>query len=91
MKFVGASNTYVSRPYLLEAIVTSSVASILAFALYGAVILYINPWLESFLVGIIDLPISWQFFAYQFAAGLGLAMLLGIIASYSAVARMLKK
>ena len=91
MQFVGASSGYVSRPYLLEAIVTSSVASILAFALYGAVILYINPWLENFLVGIIDLPIAWQFFAYQFMAGLGLAILLGIIASYSAVARMLKK
>ncbi len=91
MQFVGASSGYVSRPYLLEAIVTSSVANILAFALYGAVILYINPWLENFLIGIIDLPIAWQFFAYQFMAGLGLAILLGIIASYSAVARMLKK
>lgn len=91
MQFVGASSGYVSHPYLLEAIVTSSVASILAFALYGAVILYINPWLENFLIGIIDLPIAWQFFAYQFMAGLGLAILLGIIASYSAVARMLKK
>jgi len=91
MKFIGASNTYVSRPFLLEAMVTSSVASILAFALYGAIMLYINPWLENFLTGIIDLPIAWQFFAYQFMAGFGLAILLGIIASYSAVARMLKK
>jgi len=91
MQFVGASSGYVSRPYLLEAIVTSSVANILAFALYGAIILYINPWLENFLIGIVDLPIAWQFFAYQFMAGLGLAILLGIIASYSAVARMLKK
>jgi cell division transport system permease protein len=91
MKFIGASNTYVSRPFLLEAIVTSSVASLLAFALYGAIMLYINPWLENFLTGIIDLPIAWQFFVYQFLAGFGLAVLLGIIASYSAVARMLKK
>ena len=91
MKFVGASDSYVSRPYLLEAVVTSSVASTLAFALYGAMILYINPWLENFLLGIITLPIAWQFFAYQFAAGLMLAVLLGTIASYSAVARMLKK
>ncbi len=91
MKFIGASNTYVSRPFLLEAMVTSSVASILAFAFYGAIMLYINPWLENFLTGIIDLPIAWQFFAYQFMAGFGLAILLGIIASYSAVARMLKK
>lgn len=91
MKFVGANNSYISRPYLLEAIVTSSVASLLAFALYGAMILYINPWLKNFLTGIIDFPIAWQFFAYQFAAGIGLAIMLGVVASYSAVARMLKK
>jgi cell division transport system permease protein len=37
MKFIGASNTYVSRPFLLEAIVTSSVASLLAFCAVGAI------------------------------------------------------
>ncbi len=91
MKFVGASNTYVSRPYLLEAMVISSVANVMAFAIYGAAILYLNPWLENFLNGVISLPLPWQFFAYQFAAGFGLAILLGLIASQSAVARMLKK
>lgn len=91
MKFVGANNGYISRPYLLEAMVTSSVASVLAFAIYYAMMLYINPWLKNFLVGIVDFPIAWQFFAYQFAAGFILAIFLGILASYSAVSRMLKK
>lgn len=91
MKFVGASNAYINRPYLLEAMVVSSVASILAFAIYFAMMLYANPWLKNFLTGIVDFPIAWQFFAYQFAAGLVLAILLGIVASYSAVARMLKR
>lgn len=91
MKFVGASNTYVSRPYLLEAAIISSIANVIAFALYGAAILYINPWLKNFLSGVIEFPLVWQFFAYQFAAGFGLAVLLGLIASQSAVTRMLKK
>lgn len=91
MKFVGASNTYVSRPYLLEAAIISSIANVIAFALYGAAILYINPWLKNFLSGVIEFPLFWQFFAYQFAAGFGLAVLLGLIASQSAVTRMLKK
>ncbi len=91
MKFVGANNSYISRPFLMEAVVTSAVSSILAFAIYYAMMLYINPWLKNFLVGIVDFPISWQFFAYQFAAGFGLAIFLGILASYSAVSRMLKK
>lgn len=91
MKFVGANNSYISRPYLLEAIVTSSVASVIAFAFYYAMMLYISPWLKNFLTGIIDFPIAWQFFVYQFAAGFALAIFLGILASYSAVLRMLKK
>ncbi len=91
MKFIGAGNSYINRPFLLEAIVTSSVSSVLAFAIYYSVMLYINPWIKNFLIGIIDFPIPWQFFAYQFAAGLGLAIFLGILASYSAVSRMLKR
>jgi cell division transport system permease protein len=91
MKFVGANNGYISRPYLLEAMTTSSIASVLAFAIYYSMMLYINPWLKNFLVGIVDFPIAWQFFAYQFAAGFGLAIFLGALASYSAVSRMLKK
>jgi cell division transport system permease protein len=91
MKFIGAGNGYINRPFILEAIVTSSISSVLAFAVYYSAILYINPWIKNFLVGIIDFPIPWQFFAYQFAAGLGLAIFLGILASYSAVSRMLKR
>lgn len=91
MKFVGANNSYISRPYLLEAVVISGIASILAFAIYYAMMLYINPWLTGFLAGIINFPIAWQFFAYQFIAGFGLAFFLGILASFSAVARMLKR
>lgn len=91
MKFVGANNSYISRPYLLEAIITSSVANILSFAIYFAMILYASPWLKDFLTGIIAFPIAWQFYAYQFAGGMVLAILLGVVASYSAVTRMLKR
>ncbi|HPS40822.1 MAG TPA: permease-like cell division protein FtsX [Candidatus Woesebacteria bacterium] len=91
MKFIGANKSYISRPFLLEAVVTSSVANVLAFAIYYAMILYINPWLANFLAGIITFPIAWQFFAYQFAAGWIIAIFLGILASYSAVLRMLKR
>jgi cell division transport system permease protein len=91
MRFVGANNAYISRPYLLEALVLSSVASMLSFAIYYALLLYLNPWLKSFLLGIVDFPIAWQFFAYQFAGGFALAVILGLLASSSAVSRMLKR
>jgi len=91
MKFIGASNQFISQPYLLEGIFLSIVASVVAFAFYFAMLLYITPWLSDFLMGIIEFPISWQFFLYQFLGGLMAAVLLGIFASLTAVKRMLKK
>jgi cell division transport system permease protein len=91
MKFIGANNQFISQPYLLEGIFLSIIASIIAFALYFAMLLYISPWLSDFLQGIIEFPINWQFFLYQFLAGLITAVLLGTFASLTAVKRMLKK
>ena len=91
MKFVGASNTFISRPYVIEGIILALIASLLAFAFYYAMILYVTPWLSDFLQDIINFPISWQFFAYQLLAGLITASLLGTFASITAVKRMLRK
>ena len=91
MKFIGASNQFISRPYLLEGIILSIIASILAFAFYLAMLLYVTPWLSDFLQGIIEFPVSWQFLLYQFLLGLIAAVLLGTFASLTAVKRMLKK
>lgn len=91
MKFVGASDSYISSPYLWEAIISSSLANVFAFAFYYASILYISPWLEEFLSGIVGFPISWRFFAYQFTAGLAVSILLAFFATMVAVKRMLKK
>jgi cell division transport system permease protein len=91
MKFIGASNQFISQPYLLEGIFLSIIASIFAFAFYFAMLLYITPWLSDFLQGIIEFPISWQFLLYQFLIALMAAVLLGTFASLTAVKRMLKK
>jgi cell division transport system permease protein len=91
MKFVGASDAFISRPYIVEGILLALMASIVAFAFYCAMILYASPWLNDFLQDIISFPISWQFFAYQLLAGLITASLLGTFASTTAVKRMLRK
>lgn len=91
MRFVGANNAYIARPYILESLILSATSSILAFALYYGILLYLQPWLASFLTGIVSFPIPWQILVYQLLAGLGLAILLATLASQSAVARMLKK
>jgi cell division transport system permease protein len=91
MKFVGASNIFISKPYLIEGMVLALMASLVAFAFYYAMMLYITPWLSDFLQDIINFPISWQFFVYQLLAGLVIALLLGTFASITAVKRMLRK
>ena len=91
MKFIGASNQFISQPYLLEGIFLSIIASIVAFAFYLAMLLYVTPWLSDFLEGIIEFPIGWQFLLYQFLIGMMAAILLGTFASLTAVKRMLKK
>lgn len=91
MKFIGASNQFISQPYLLEGIFLSIIASIVAFAFYLAMLLYVTPWLSDFLQGIIEFPIGWQFLLYQFLIGMMAAILLGTFASLTAVKRMLKK
>ena len=91
MKFIGANDKFISQPYLLEGILLAIIASVIAFACYFALFFYMTPWLGDFLQGIIEFPINWQFFVYQFIAGLIAAVLLGTFASLTAVKRMLKK
>lgn len=91
MKFIGASNSFISQPYLFEGALTAIIASIIAFAFYYAMFLYVTPWLADFLQDIVTFPITWQFFLYQFLGGLIAAILLGTFASLTAVRRMLKK
>jgi len=91
MKFIGASNQFISQPYLFEGVFLAIIGSMIGFAFYLAMLLYITPWLSDFLTAIIEFPISWQFFLYQFSGGLIVAVLLGTFASLTAVKRMLKK
>ena len=91
MKFIGADNRFINQPYLVEGMILAIVASLLAYAIYYALVLYITPWLNNFLQGIVSFPLPWQLFVYQLAGGVLAAVFLGSFASYTAVNRMLKK
>jgi cell division transport system permease protein len=91
MKFIGADRKYIAKPFVLEAIINSLFANFIAFALYMALILYTTPMLKELLTGIIEFPINWQIYLYQFLAAMLLATILGTLASFTAVKRMLKK
>ena len=91
MKFIGADNRFINQPYLVEGMILAIIASLLAYAVYYALVLYITPWLNNFLQGIVSFPLPWQLFVYQLAGGILAAVFLGSFASYTAVNRMLKK
>ena len=91
MKFIGADRKFIAKPFVLEAIINSLFANIIAFALYFILILYTSPMMSDLLTGIIEFPIPWQLYLYQFLAATVLATILGTLASFTAVKRMLKR
>ena len=91
MKFIGADRKFIAKPFILEAIINSLFANIVAFALYFILILYTSPMMSDLLTGIIEFPIPWQLYLYQFLAATILATILGTLASFTAVKRMLKR
>ena len=91
MKFIGADRKFIAKPFILEAIINSLFANIIAFALYFILILYTSPMMSDLLTGIVEFPIPWQLYLYQFLAATILATTLGTLASFTAVKRMLKR
>lgn len=91
MKFIGADKKFIAKPFVLEAVINSLFANIIAFALYFILILYTSPMMSDLLTGIIEFPIPWQLYLYQFLAATVLATILGTLASFTAVKRMLKR
>jgi len=91
MKVIGATNWYISGPFVLEGMLYGIMGSLLGWGLMYAALLYSTPWLQSFLGVIVKLPLPMNFFVYQLGIGTSLAMLLGSGASLMAARRMMKR
>ena len=90
LKLIGASNWYIRLPFLLEGALYGLLAGLIAWFICLGLVLYINPQLSSFLVGIPVFSIS-PLFMLAFLGGLVLAgSLVGIFGSLMAVWRYLK-
>ncbi len=90
LKLIGASNWYIRLPFLLEGAWYGLFAGLIAWFLCLGLVLYLNPKLSSFLVGIPVFSIS-PLFMLAFLGGLILAgSLVGIFGSLMAVWRYLK-
>lgn len=91
MKNIGASNFYIRAPYLWEGILYGFFGSIFGWIASYSLIIFNQETLTSFFSAIQIFPIDYQFLGIQIAVGLGVSCFLGLIASFWAVSRMLKK
>lgn len=91
MKVIGATNWYISGPFVVEGLLYGLIGSLLGWGIMYGVLLYATPWLQEFLGVIIKFPLPTTLFAYQLGAGTLLAILLGTGASLMAARRMLKR
>lgn len=91
MRLIGASPAYIRLPFVFEGMIYGIFGGTVAWILTYILLLYINPFLTSFLSGIsVRLPFSFLF-SLAFLAGLNVAgAALGVFGSLIAVKRYLK-
>ncbi len=91
MRLIGATNWYISTPYVYEGIFYGIVGTVIGWTVTIASLFYYTPSIvaSDFLKGIPLLPASPLFLAGLLGAELIIAMFLGIFSSLFAVSRYL--
>lgn len=90
MRLLSATNWYIRTPFMLEGIFYGAVGTVLGWLIATGGLLYVTPYLETFLKGIPLLPATPLFLFGLLFSELLIAIGLGIIASFLAVLRYLK-
>lgn len=102
LKLIGATDFYIRKPYIQESLLLGMTASILSFSIFSFVVLYFNPFLQSYLKGISALsvdvfgyslviwPLNYIFFAIVFIIISLFGSIISSIASYIATNKYLK-
>jgi len=65
MRFLGATDFYIKKPFILEGIFFGLSASIVSFLILGGALLYFNPFLKSYLNGIPSLTLNLPYYQLQ--------------------------
>ena len=90
MRLVGASNSFIRGPYVVEGIIYGMIAGIVSIVIAGPVIYFASPYIKIFIPEIN----LWSYFGSHFFALLGYQLLfgigLGIISSSIAISKYLK-
>ncbi len=91
MRIIGATKGYIQAPFMFEGILYGLIGSLLGWLVMYSGLLYLTPWLQSFLGTIPLLPVPLPFLAMQVGIGTLIAMVVGAFASLTAARRMIKK
>ena len=102
LKLIGATNFYIRKPYIMESLFLGITASLLSFGIFSLLVLYFNPFLQSYLKGISSLsvnvfnyqltiwPFNYIFFAIVFVSSSVFGAVIATVASYIATNKYLK-
>lgn len=89
MRLVGASNTFIRGPFMLQGVMYGLISGVLAILIIYPILIWLGPGTETFFqFNIFDYFVSE--FAYMFLVIVGSGMILGLISSVLAVSRYLR-
>lgn len=91
MRLIGATNWYISWPFLYEGMMYGVIGAGIGWFISTIGLLYISPYLQSFLQGIPLFPINPLFILGMLVGEILLAIMLGMVSSLIAVRRYLGK
>jgi len=90
LQLIGASNSYIRAPFVLEGIIYGVGGAVLAWGLSYILLLYATPFIIKFLVGIPVLPVSYYFMLIVLGIEMLAGFIIGSLGSFIAVRRYLK-
>lgn len=102
LKLIGATNSYIRKPYVSESLFLGMAASTLSFAIFALIVLYFSPFLQSYFKGITTLsvdvfnfkliiwPLNYIFFAIVFVSISFFGAVISSVSSYIATNKYLK-
>lgn len=91
MKLLGASNSFIIKPYLHESLVYGFFGGLLGWALTFIAILYSTPFLAPRLSTVIDFPVPYTIIAMLFAILVLIGLILSFFSALFATSRFVKR
>lgn len=91
MRNVGARNSYIRAPFLVEGVIIGIIGSIVPIALVATSYYYIYNVTNGVLLGVLKLIVPYPFVIYACLSILGLGVLVGYLGSYLSVCKFLRR